>query len=66
MRTAEVLSYFKTQTAAAEVLGISQASVSLWGEYPPPGRQYQIELLTKGALKAEKPVKKTPTKKAKA
>ena len=58
MRTAEVIAHFKTQGAVAEALGITQPSVALWGDYPPPGRQYQVELLTKGVLKAEKPVKK--------
>ena len=42
-----------TQAALAERLGMTQGSVSLWGEYPPPLRQLQIEVLTGGALKAE-------------
>lgn len=37
----------------AEALGMSQGSVSLWGEYPPPLRQLQIEALTGGKLRAE-------------
>lgn len=43
-----------TQAAMAERLGIQQSSVSLWGAYPPPLRQLQIEALTRGVLRAEK------------
>lgn len=42
-----------TQAAMAEKLGMTQGSVSLWGEYPPAFRQIQIERLTGGQLKAE-------------
>lgn len=42
-----------TQAALAERLGMTQGSVSLWGLYPPPLRQLQIEALTHGALRAE-------------
>ena len=42
-----------TQAALAEKLGMTQGSVALWGEYPPPFRQIQIERLTRGKLKAE-------------
>lgn len=43
-----------TQAALAAALGIKQPSVAKWGEYPPEGRQYQIELLSGGRLKAER------------
>ncbi len=42
-----------TQETLAQKLGITQGSVSLWGEYPPALRQLQIEALTGGALRAE-------------
>lgn len=42
-----------TQEALAKLLGIQQGSVSLWGAYPPPLRQLQIEALTGGKLRAE-------------
>lgn len=42
-----------TQAALAEALGMTQGSVSLWGEYPPPLRQLQIEALTGGKVRAE-------------
>ncbi len=53
MKTSEVTAYYETQTAAAKALGINQSNVSDWGEYPPDRRQVQIEVVTKGALKAE-------------
>jgi len=53
MRTADVLAHFKTQTAVAEALDIAQPSVAAWGEYPPDGRQIQLERLTGRKLKAE-------------
>lgn len=42
-----------TQAALAKALGMSQGSVSLWGDYPPPLRQLQIEAMTSGELRAE-------------
>lgn len=41
-----------TQAQLAEKLGMTQGSVSLWGESPPPLRQLQIERLSDGALRA--------------
>ncbi len=42
-----------TQASLAAAIGITQGSVSLWEEYPPPLRQLQIEALTGGRLRAE-------------
>ena len=42
-----------TQASLAKALGMTQGSVSLWGMYPPPLRQLQIEALSGGALRAE-------------
>lgn len=53
MTTGEVISEFGTGSKVAELLGISKAAVSNWGKYPPRGRQCEIEILTKGKLKAE-------------
>ncbi len=48
MRTLEAIKHprFGTQTALAEALGISQPTVSEWGEYPPAIYQLRIEVLT--------------------
>lgn len=50
----QAVSHYGTQGKLAEALGMRQSSVSLWGAYPPPLRQLQIEALTSGALKAER------------
>jgi hypothetical protein len=52
MKTKEVVKHFGTKTKIAEALGCWHTTISSWGEYPPLGRQYQIEALTGGALKA--------------
>jgi hypothetical protein len=49
----QAIAFFGTQVLLAKALGMSQGSVSLWGEYPPELRQLQIEALTDGALLAE-------------
>lgn len=49
----QAVRHYGTQGKLATALGMKQSSVSLWGEYPPPLRQLQIEALTAGALKAE-------------
>jgi len=50
----EAIAAFGTQMKLREALGMkSQGSISLWGEYPPPLRQLQIEALTGGKLRAE-------------
>lgn len=61
MRTIEAVKLFGTQAALAKALtasakglqSVNQCNVSLWGEYPPPWRQLQIELITRGLLQAE-------------
>lgn len=53
MRKEEAISFYGSQSALARALGIAQASVAGWADYPPGGRQLQIEKLTKGKLKAE-------------
>jgi hypothetical protein len=53
----DLITLFKTQTEIAKALGCAQSSVAEWFETGrvPEGRQYQIELLTGGALRASKP-----------
>lgn len=53
MTKTDATKHFGTQAKLAEALGMTQGSVSLWGQYPPPLRQLQIEALTGGELKAE-------------
>lgn len=54
MKTSEVAEHFGGKSRLAEALQISPAAVSMWGEKIPEGRQYQIQILTKGKFKAEK------------
>ncbi len=49
----QAIAHFGTQEALARALDMTQGSVSLWRDYPPPMRQLQLEALTKGALKSE-------------
>jgi transcriptional repressor of cell division inhibition gene dicB len=53
MRKEEAIKFYGSQLALARALGIAQASVAGWGEYPPGGRQLQLEKLTGGKLKSE-------------
>lgn len=53
MTTDEIMRHYRTQEAVADALGISQAAVSQWGERPPMLRQYQIQVLTRGELRAD-------------
>ena len=53
MTKKDAIKRFSTQARLAEALGMSQGSVSLWGQFPPALRQLQIEVLTGGELKAE-------------
>jgi len=52
VKTEIAISFFKTPARMARKLGISRQAVNSWGKYPPLGRQFQIELLTNGELKA--------------
>ncbi len=53
MRTKDAVNFYGSQSALARALGIAQASVAGWGEYPPDPRQLQIQKVTRGKLKAE-------------
>jgi hypothetical protein len=53
MRTQDAIDFYGTQRAVADELGITQAAVADWGEYPPDLRQLQLEHVTHGRLKAE-------------
>ena len=58
MTTDEAVQHFArngraSRAAVARALGISRKAVAKWGPYPPPGRQFELEVLTEGALKAE-------------
>lgn len=51
MKKNDVISYFGSVGNVAKALNISHASVSGWGEIIPKGRAFEIQALSKGALK---------------
>jgi predicted transcriptional regulator len=57
MKFSDVMIHFEyKQNLIAEFLGISRSAVWVWkkNNHIPYFRQWQLEVLTKGALKAEK------------
>lgn len=52
MLTAAAVTYFGSQRALADALGIRQPSIADWGDTVPPLRQIQIERITQGKLRA--------------
>ena len=55
MKTSDAIEYFGSQVALKKALKLkARQTIHAWGEFPPVGRQYQIEVLTNGKLKAER------------
>lgn len=54
MKTTDAIEHFGSAAALARALSIKPPSISDWGEYPPHPRQFQIQVVTDGKLKAEK------------
>lgn len=52
MTTQEAIDHFGGVRELAQALNLTTAAVYAWGHYPPVGRQFQLELKTKGKLKA--------------
>lgn len=52
MTRAEAITHFNGIQALARALGISYEAVRQWGEEVPELRQYQLECITRGVLKA--------------
>lgn len=61
MRKNDVISYFGGVGKTAKALGLSHASVSGWSELIPKGRAFEIQVITKGALKADTSLYEKPT-----
>ena len=49
----QALDHFKTQERLAAALGLTQPTVSCWGRVIPPRYQYQLEIITAGALRID-------------
>jgi transcriptional repressor of cell division inhibition gene dicB len=56
MKKSEAIAFYQGNVSAlARALDIDQSTVYSWGDYPPVGRQYQLEKISGGVLKAEAP-----------
>ncbi len=56
MQYHQFIKHFGTATAAARILGISVQAISKWKRHGIPlGRQYEIQVLTGGTLRAGGP-----------
>lgn len=64
MNYTQAIAHFGTESALARALGVKPPSVSEWKDGIPITRQYQIELATKGKLKADIPALRTRKKAA--
>lgn len=53
MTTTDAIKHFGSAAKIAAALGLSKAAVSKWGKRPPRLRQFEIEAMTAGALKAD-------------
>lgn len=52
MTKQDVIQHYGSVAAAAEAMGIRRQAVNAWGEEPPHGRQCELQILTRGKLKA--------------
>lgn len=59
MKTQEAIDYYGGIKQLADELGTWPQTVYQWGEYPPMGRQYELQIRTGGKLNAEKESVKT-------
>lgn len=53
MRTADAIKFYGSAKAVAEVLGISKAAVSRWGDVVPRGSACELQLLSADGLKVD-------------
>lgn len=54
MRKSDVIEYFGSVKAVANALELTSQAVSMWPETVPRNRQWQIDVLTEGKLKAQR------------
>ncbi|MAX33695.1 MAG: Cro/Cl family transcriptional regulator [Halomonadaceae bacterium] len=53
MKTADAIQYFGGKKKdLAKALGLSPSAITQWGDSVPPLRQYELERITGGKLKA--------------
>jgi hypothetical protein len=56
MKTEEAIAHYGTLKKLADALGVWPQVIYQWGDTPPMGRQYELEVKTSGVLKADKVV----------
>ncbi len=56
MKTEEAVAFFGGVKKLADALGVWPQVIYAWGERPPMGRQYELEVKTDGKLKADREV----------
>ena len=54
MTTQEAIEHYGSVKKLADALGIWPQVIYTWGEAPPMARQYELEVKTQGALKADR------------
>lgn len=54
MKTEEAVAFFGGIKKLSDALGVWPQVVYQWGDTPPMGRQYEIEVKTNGELKADR------------
>lgn len=54
MTTKEAIEYYGGVKQLAKTLGVWPQTIYVWGERPPMGRQYELEVKTSGALRADR------------
>ncbi|MBI6940037.1 Cro/Cl family transcriptional regulator [Pseudomonas putida] len=53
MKTRDAANHFGSKKKLAGALGIQPSAVTMWGEVVPISRQYQLQILSGGALMAD-------------
>ena len=54
MKKSDALSHFGNNRKIAQILGLSDAAITAWGEQIPELRARQLEEITQGALKFDR------------
>lgn len=54
MTKQQAIAFYGSATKLARALAVSKTAVSMWSEVIPIGRQYQLEVITHGRLKADR------------
>ncbi|MDR5867271.1 Cro/CI family transcriptional regulator [Halomonas koreensis] len=53
MKKADAIDHFGSPSKLAKALGITIQAIGQWGDTVPRSRQYELEVLTAGALRAD-------------